>query len=316
MSVSADAPERHRKKRRLLPIPRSRPLHYDCGNKQASPKRHSEGEFAASTGLTLEWKSRAKDPESLKGDRWGRPETLHGASDALGQSTEYLSAKQRGSPGDWGKRRLGVISSRGERQSERPSCFRSDWPPPIQFSLANLNGNLCDAGVVENAIGSGEVGMDSNGVPKEWCTARKPQERRMNPNGLKTIDVPPERFVCDQRKPNVLAVRPAAEALAAKSIIQIRSFGARRGSQKSNPTNSESARSVSAVPTVPPLLFGFTHSAGEIHIVDGSQTNIVSCPGHDNKNCATGNSLLHISVQNHLGPYFDDITFGGDQCSS
>ncbi|KAJ7018464.1 alpha/beta-hydrolase [Mycena alexandri] len=73
------------------------------------------------------------------------------------------------------------------------------------------------------------------------------------------------------------------------------------------------------VPTLPPLLFGFTHSAGEIHIVDGSQTTIVSCPGHDNKNCVTGNSLLHLSVQNHLGPYFglaDDITFGGDQCSS
>ncbi|KAF7342366.1 hypothetical protein MVEN_01825200 [Mycena venus] len=56
-------------------------------------------------------------------------------------------------------------------------------------------------------------------------------------------------------------------------------------------------------PLSPPLLFGFTHSAGEIHIVDASQTNIVSCPGHDNKNCATGNSLLHLSVQNHLGEF-------------
>ncbi|KAJ6574222.1 hypothetical protein B0H19DRAFT_1253950 [Mycena capillaripes] len=70
------------------------------------------------------------------------------------------------------------------------------------------------------------------------------------------------------------------------------------------------------VPTVPPLLFGFTHSAGEIHIVDGSQTNIVYCPGHDNKNCVTGNSPLHLSEQNHLGPYFDDITFDRAQCSS
>ncbi|KAJ7473546.1 alpha/beta-hydrolase [Mycena latifolia] len=69
------------------------------------------------------------------------------------------------------------------------------------------------------------------------------------------------------------------------------------------------------VPTVPPLLLGFAHSSGEIHIVDSSQTNLVSCPGHDNKHCATGNSLLHVSISNHLGPYFDDITFGGAECS-
>ncbi|KAJ6459968.1 alpha/beta-hydrolase [Mycena sanguinolenta] len=69
------------------------------------------------------------------------------------------------------------------------------------------------------------------------------------------------------------------------------------------------------VPTVPPLLFGYTHSSGEVHIVDSSQTNIVSCPGHDNKNCVTGNSILDASITNHLGPYFDDITFGSSQCS-
>ncbi|KAJ7868689.1 alpha/beta-hydrolase [Mycena leptocephala] len=69
------------------------------------------------------------------------------------------------------------------------------------------------------------------------------------------------------------------------------------------------------VPTVPPLLFGFTHSSGEIHIVDSSQQNLVACPGQDNKNCATGNSVFHASVANHLGPYFDDITFGSAACS-
>ncbi|KAF7342564.1 Lipase-3 domain-containing protein [Mycena sanguinolenta] len=58
------------------------------------------------------------------------------------------------------------------------------------------------------------------------------------------------------------------------------------------------------VPTVPPLLFGYTHSSGEVHIVDSSQTNIVSCPGHDNEHCVTGNSILHASITNHLGPYF------------
>ncbi|KAJ7106652.1 alpha/beta-hydrolase [Mycena epipterygia] len=70
------------------------------------------------------------------------------------------------------------------------------------------------------------------------------------------------------------------------------------------------------VPTVPPLLLGFAHSSGEIHIVDSSQTNLVACPGQDNEHCATGNSLFHVSVANHLGPYFDNITFGSAVCSS
>ncbi|KAJ7822760.1 hypothetical protein B0H13DRAFT_2447184 [Mycena leptocephala] len=63
------------------------------------------------------------------------------------------------------------------------------------------------------------------------------------------------------------------------------------------------------VPRVPAL-------EREIHIVDDSQTNLVACPGQDNANCATGNNVLAVSVQNHLGPYFNDITFGGSQCSS
>jgi hypothetical protein len=84
-------------------------------------------------------------------------------------------------------------------------------------------------------------------------------------------------------------------------------------------------------PNVPPLSLGFTHSSGEIHIVDATQKNLVACPGQDNEHCAAGNSILHISIQNHLGewwpyfqkwliidcsrgPYFDDITFG--HCSS
>ncbi|KAJ7157706.1 alpha/beta-hydrolase [Mycena crocata] len=70
------------------------------------------------------------------------------------------------------------------------------------------------------------------------------------------------------------------------------------------------------VPTVPPLLLGFAHSSGEIHIADGAQTNLIACPGQDNKHCATGNSLLHISIKNHLGPYFDNISFGQAQCSA
>lgn len=70
------------------------------------------------------------------------------------------------------------------------------------------------------------------------------------------------------------------------------------------------------VPTLPPLLLGFAHSSGEIHIADSSQTNLVSCPGQDNEHCATGNSIFDSSIQNHLGPYFDDVTFGSAECSS
>ncbi|KAJ6528913.1 alpha/beta-hydrolase [Mycena capillaripes] len=69
------------------------------------------------------------------------------------------------------------------------------------------------------------------------------------------------------------------------------------------------------VPTVPPKFLGFQHTSGEIHIVDDSQNNFIECPGQDNAACATGNNVLQSSVQNHLGPYFDDITFGGSQCS-
>ncbi|KAJ6624859.1 alpha/beta-hydrolase [Mycena sp. CBHHK59/15] len=68
------------------------------------------------------------------------------------------------------------------------------------------------------------------------------------------------------------------------------------------------------VPTVPPRFLGFQHSSGEIHIVDDSQTNLVACPGQDNENCATGNSLIAADVGNHKGPYFDDISFGHSAC--
>jgi hypothetical protein len=55
------------------------------------------------------------------------------------------------------------------------------------------------------------------------------------------------------------------------------------------------------VPTVPPRFLGFAHSSGEIHIVDDTQKNFVACPGQDNTNCATGNSVLSVSVSNHKG---------------
>ncbi|KAJ7458560.1 alpha/beta-hydrolase [Mycena latifolia] len=71
------------------------------------------------------------------------------------------------------------------------------------------------------------------------------------------------------------------------------------------------------VPTVPPKFLGFQHTAGEVHIVDDKQDDgsMVACPGQDNSNCATGNSLLAASIPDHLGPYFNDISFRGSQCS-
>ncbi|KAJ7708690.1 alpha/beta-hydrolase [Mycena rosella] len=68
------------------------------------------------------------------------------------------------------------------------------------------------------------------------------------------------------------------------------------------------------VPSVPPRFTGFQHSSGEIHITDDTQKNFVACPGQDNENCATGNSLLDVNVSNHKGPYFDDLSFGHSAC--
>ncbi|KAF8148557.1 Alpha/Beta hydrolase protein [Mycena galopus ATCC 62051] len=69
------------------------------------------------------------------------------------------------------------------------------------------------------------------------------------------------------------------------------------------------------VPIVPPKALGFQHSSGEVHITDDTQQNLVACPGQDNINCSTGNSLIEFDIVNHLGPYFDDITFGSPQCA-
>ncbi|KAJ3934131.1 MAG: alpha/beta-hydrolase [Lentinula lateritia] len=72
------------------------------------------------------------------------------------------------------------------------------------------------------------------------------------------------------------------------------------------------------VPTVPPEFLGFVHPSNEFHITgvdsNGQATGIIACPGQDNENCSTGNDILDASVANHLGPYFDDISFGASAC--
>ena len=94
------------------------------------------------------------------------------------------------------------------------------------------------------------------------------------------------------------------------------------------------------VPNVPPHFLDFEHPGGELHItaVDNStgQATMVNCPGSENQvsvarrsvlqrilivsrahqNCAAGNSLLDTSIPNHLGPYFNGISFGGKACTS
>ncbi|KAJ7747181.1 alpha/beta-hydrolase [Mycena maculata] len=112
-------------------------------------------------------------------------------------------------------------------------------------------------------------------------------------------------------------------AVAPSVDVVITTFGLPRGGNKawadfldSNAPVTFVTNQNDPVPTVPPLLFGYTHSSGEIHVVDSSQKDLVACPGQDNEHCATGNSLFDASITNHLGPYFDDITFGSAQCSS
>ncbi|KAF8210022.1 Alpha/Beta hydrolase protein [Mycena galopus ATCC 62051] len=73
------------------------------------------------------------------------------------------------------------------------------------------------------------------------------------------------------------------------------------------------------VPLVPPQALGFQHPTGEAHIISlstnaSAAANIVACPGQDNTQCATGNSLFGSDEANHDGPYFDNITFGRAQC--
>ncbi|KAJ7867838.1 alpha/beta-hydrolase [Mycena leptocephala] len=69
-------------------------------------------------------------------------------------------------------------------------------------------------------------------------------------------------------------------------------------------------------PAPPASLLRFYHSSGEIHITDSTGKDFVACPGQDNEDCITGNNVLTSNIFNHLGPYFDDISFGGRFCSS
>ncbi|KAK0188335.1 Alpha/Beta hydrolase protein [Armillaria mellea] len=71
------------------------------------------------------------------------------------------------------------------------------------------------------------------------------------------------------------------------------------------------------VPHSPPLVLDFVHAEGEVHLGD---IGAVLCEGQENKSdsCADGIGMLDIAdgVGDHLGPYFDGISFGQGECSA
>jgi hypothetical protein len=68
------------------------------------------------------------------------------------------------------------------------------------------------------------------------------------------------------------------------------------------------------IPIVPGRFLGFAHPAGEVHILDGSGSAWVVCPGHDNPSrlCSVGSvpGLVQSNILDHLGPYEDNIFMG------
>ncbi|KAF8883383.1 alpha/beta-hydrolase [Mucidula mucida] len=73
------------------------------------------------------------------------------------------------------------------------------------------------------------------------------------------------------------------------------------------------------VPLLPPRFLEFVHASGEVHInsvdANGNAVDAVQCAGQENRDCSDKDNLLQSDVQNHLGPYFDNISFGTAQCA-
>jgi len=68
------------------------------------------------------------------------------------------------------------------------------------------------------------------------------------------------------------------------------------------------------VPGLPPQFLGYQHASNEIFIeaVDelGQAITVEECVGQEDEECAAGNSVFDNSVDNHRGPYFNNISFG------
>ncbi|KAI0743889.1 alpha/beta-hydrolase [Daedaleopsis nitida] len=60
------------------------------------------------------------------------------------------------------------------------------------------------------------------------------------------------------------------------------------------------------------------HPNNEVHITavdaSGNIATAFHCPGQENENCAAGKSLLDLSVDNHRGPYFQNISMANRFC--
>lgn len=68
------------------------------------------------------------------------------------------------------------------------------------------------------------------------------------------------------------------------------------------------------VPNQPPRFLGYQHSAGEVYIPSSGEAGTVACAGQENLHCVGGNSVLHASISDHLGPYFSGIRMGKSAC--
>ncbi|KAH9989900.1 alpha/beta-hydrolase [Russula compacta] len=68
------------------------------------------------------------------------------------------------------------------------------------------------------------------------------------------------------------------------------------------------------VPNQPPRSLGYQHSSGEVYIPSSGEAGTVACAGQENLHCVEGNSVLHASISDHLGPYFSGTMMGRSAC--
>jgi len=83
------------------------------------------------------------------------------------------------------------------------------------------------------------------------------------------------------------------------------------------PTFSHVTNQNDPVPTIPPQFLSYQHPSGEVHItsVDSNgAASLIACPGQENQECSDADSIFDVSIQDHLGPYFDNVSFGQEQC--
>jgi len=65
-------------------------------------------------------------------------------------------------------------------------------------------------------------------------------------------------------------------------------------------------------PRLPPTFIDFQQPSGEVHI--NTDNSVVSCPGQENEHCSDNNNIEDVSIDDHLGPYFNGIFLSGTAC--